>query len=126
MRRLVLSMVLSLPLLGACGEDEKKARRAVSVQAGSGLKVTGTEYSFSPANVVVTGGRRLTVTLANKGSLAHNLRLERDGREAGGTPTFQGGRSRSGTVALEPGRYRMVCTVGDHERLGMVGTLEIR
>jgi uncharacterized cupredoxin-like copper-binding protein len=43
----------------------------------------------------------------------------------GGTPTFQGGRTRTAWIKLQLGSYRMVCTVGDHEDLGMVGTLEV-
>jgi len=29
-------------------------------------------------------------------------------------------------VRLAPGRYRIVCTVGDHEQLGMSSELEVR
>ena len=64
--------------------------------------------------------------LENRGSLAHNLKVFDGETELGGTPTFPGGREESGTVELEPGEYRMVCTVGDHEELGMTGTLEVR
>jgi plastocyanin len=64
--------------------------------------------------------------LENQGTLAHNLKIFDGDEELGGTPTFPGGRTESGTVELPPGEYRMVCTVGDHERLGMVGTLEVR
>ena len=28
-------------------------------------------------------------------------------------------------MKLSPGKYRMVCTVADHEQLGMVGDLEV-
>jgi plastocyanin len=75
---------------------------------------------------VTGGGGRLKVTLENKGSLAHNLKIEKGGEDLGGTPTFQGGRTRSGTVELEPGDYEMVCTVGNHAELGMTGKLTAR
>jgi plastocyanin len=93
------------------------------------MRVVAKEYSFDPPAVVVTGGSGalpVSFTLDNRGTLAHNLRVLRDGRELGGTPTFQGGRTASGTVRLGPGRYRLVCTVGDHAQLGMNGTLEVR
>ena len=97
--------------------------------AGRAVRVVAKEYSFDPAAVVVTGAggtAPLTFTLDNRGTLAHNLRVVREGRELGGTPTFQGGRRASGTVRLAPGRYQLVCTVGDHAQLGMKGSLEVR
>ena len=91
------------------------------------MRVMGREYSFDPSTVVVTGGpAQINVALVNRGSLAHNLRLFQNDRDVGGTPTFQPGRTRSGWIKLQLGTYRMVCTVGDHEQLGMVGTLEVK
>lgn len=121
--------------VAACGDgygtgDGEPAGRAATVPAGKPVVVVGDEYSFDPARVTVEGGGRggpVEIVLRNEGALAHNLKLFAGDRDLGGTPTFQGGgRARSGTVELAPGRYRMVCTVGDHERLGMVGTLEVR
>jgi plastocyanin len=88
--------------------------------------VTAREYSFDPETIVVEGGGTLTIRLDNAGDLAHNLRLRRDGREVGGTPTFEGGRTESGSVQVEPGKYQMLCTVGDHADLGMTGELEVK
>ena len=70
--------------------------------------------------------RSLTIRLRNAGSIAHNLKLTRNDETIGGTPTFPGGETRSGRVSLRPGRYEMVCTVGDHAELGMVGDLEVK
>ena len=83
------------------------------------------EYSFAPANLAVAAGR-VRIILRNEGSVAHNLKVQKDGEELGGTPTFVGGESRSSSVELRPGRYEMVCTVGDHAQLGMQGTLIAR
>jgi plastocyanin len=126
--RPALVTALCACLLAGCGDDDDEGRsgRTVTIPAGKELRVVGRDYSFDPANVVVTGGRtRLRVTLVNEGALAHNLKLFQGDRELGGSPTFPGGESRSGTVELAPGSYRMVCTVGNHEELGMVGNLEV-
>ena len=96
MRRPALITALCGCLLCACGggDDEESAGPAVTVGAGKELRVVGNEYSFDPENVVVTGGGgRLKITLENKGSLAHNLKLEQSGEDLGGTPTFPGGRT---------------------------------
>lgn len=45
--------------------------------------------------------------------------------ELAATSTFGGGASDTLDV-VEPGRYAMVCTVGNHRELGMVGTITIR
>ena len=94
--------------------------------ANAKLRVVGNEYSFDPSTIVVDGSGTPTLTLRNEGALAHNLRLFRDGEEVGGTPTFPGGRSESARVELSRGGYEMICTVGDHEELGMIGTLRVR
>jgi plastocyanin len=125
MRRLAVPCALLLGL-GACGGDDgEDAARSVTVKPNSTLRVTAKEYSFDPERVVVSGAGRVTIRLENAGSLAHNLELEKDGELVGGTPTFPGGETRSGRVDLEPGRYEMLCTVGDHADLGMTGTLEV-
>ena len=88
--------------------------------------VTGREYGFAPNRVtVLSGGGPITLRFTNKGSLAHDLRVFHGGRDVGGTPAFQGG-SRTATLNLAPGDYRMVCTVGDHAQLGMTGLLRVR
>jgi plastocyanin len=117
----------SLLAFAACGGDgQDNAARSVSVKPNSTLRVIAQEYSFDPARVEVSGAGRLTIRLRNEGSLAHNLKLARNGERIGGTPTFPGGETRSGRVNLEHGRYEMVCTVGDHAELGMRGELEVK
>jgi plastocyanin len=134
-RRVAAAIALATLLAVGCGDDDEQGeQRAVTVPAGEAITVVGREYSFDPSRIVVTGASGaagLELRLDNRGSLAHNLKVERDGRERdgrelGGTPTFQGGEARAGRVRLEPGEYTMVCTVGDHEQLGMKGELVVR
>jgi plastocyanin len=114
-------------LAGSCGAERPAKTRSLTVEAGKGLRVVAREYSFDPAKVVVMGGGGpLKVTLDNRGSLAHDLRVVKDKHELGGTPAFSPGRAESGSVRLAPGRYEFICTVGDHAQLGMRGRLEIR
>ena len=128
MTRFRLTLALLALLLAGCGDDEEQVR-TVTTPANSTVRVVADEYSFDPETLVVEGAgsqAQLEIALRNDGALAHNLRLMRDGSEVGGTPTFQGGETRSGTVAVTPGSYEMVCTVGNHADLGMTGTLEVR
>jgi plastocyanin len=129
MRRLLATVALGAALAAGCGDDDEQPERSLTVRAGEQFEVVADEYSFDPSRVEVTGGgprARVNIVLDNRGSLAHNLKVFAGDRELGGTPTFPGGRTEGGTVELEPGEYRMVCTVGNHADLGMTGTLEVR
>jgi plastocyanin len=124
-----LAALLCAGLVVGCGGEGERASRALTVESGKTIRVVGKEYSLHPSRIVVTGAvgeTTLRIALDNEGTLAHNVRVFRGDRELGGTPTFQGGQSRSGTVRLPPGSYRMICTVGDHAALGMHGRLELR
>jgi plastocyanin len=126
MRRLAVPCAILAFLAGCGGDDDEERARSVTINPNATLRVTGDEYSFDPGRVTVRGAGPLTIRLRNDGELAHNLRIERDGEDIGGTPTFPGGQTQSGRVNLEHGRYEMVCTVGDHAELGMTGELEVR
>ena len=126
MRRLAIACASLLAFVACGGDDQDRDTRSVTVKPNSTLRVTAKEYSFDPGAVTVSGRGPLTIQLKNAGSLAHNLKLTRSGERLGGTPTFPGGETRSGRVNLEPGRYEMVCTVGDHAELGMRGDFEVK
>ena len=126
---LPISVLAAAALAGCGGGGDDEPGRTATVPATGAIEVVADEYSFDPETLVVEAGgseAELRISLRNAGALAHNLKLIRDGSEVGGTPTFQGGETRSGDVTLAPGTYEMVCTVGNHADLGMTGTLEVR
>jgi plastocyanin len=122
--RFALPLAAFVLLAASCGGDDQPGR-TVTAPADGAVRVIAKEYSFDPATIVMRGPGTLRVTLENEGSLAHNLKLMRDGEELGGTPSFPGGESRSARLRVEPGSYELVCTVGDHAELGMKGTLRV-
>jgi plastocyanin len=125
LRRFALTLALCSLLVAGCGGDDEPGR-TVTAPANAKLRVVADEYSFDPSTIQLRGAGRLDVTLQNKGSLAHNLKLFRGDEEVGGTSTLTPGRNESVRLNLEHGSYRMVCTVGDHEQLGMKGKVEVR
>ena len=125
MRRSALTLALCSLFVAGCGDDDDSGR-TVTTPANATLPVVADEYSFDPSAIEVSGAGRLTVTLRNEGALAHNLKLFRGDEEIGGTSTLLAGRSESVRLNLQHGSYRMVCTVGDHEQLGMTGTMVVR
>jgi plastocyanin len=125
---LAFSAAALAALAAGCGSDDDEPARTVTVGGGERLAVTAREYSYDPAAIVVTDGGQttLTVALRNDGSLAHDLRVERDGQDVGGTPIFAGGETRTAVIPLTPGEYTTFCSVGNHRQLGMEGKLEVR
>jgi plastocyanin len=126
MRRLAVPCALLLAAAGCGGDDDGTPTRTVTTDAGGTLRVTAREYSFDPNRVVVSDAGAVRIVLRNDGDLAHNVHLERDGEDVGGTPSFSAGGSKSVRLDLRPGAYRMLCTVGDHAELGMTGTLTVK
>jgi plastocyanin len=122
--RFALALAALALLVAGCG-GENEHTRTVTTPANGAVRVVGTEYKFDPATIVVRGAGTLRVTLVNEGSLAHDFTLMKDGREIGGTPPFPPDQSKSVRLRVAPGEYEYICTVGDHEKLGMKGKLKV-
>jgi uncharacterized cupredoxin-like copper-binding protein len=126
MRRLAVPCALLLAAAGCGGGDGGGPGRTVTTAAGGTVRISADEYRFGPDRVVVRGPGVLRIVLRNDGSVAHDIRLRRGGKDVGGTPSFAPGGSMAARVRLKPGTYELLCTVGDHAQLGMRGTLEVK
>jgi uncharacterized cupredoxin-like copper-binding protein len=100
---------------------------------GRTLRLRLDEYRILPQDVRVARGR-LRIVATNLGRLTHNVKIVREdrddteapSREVGGTRSTQPGESASVTFeALRPGRYRLACTIANHDDLGQYGTLVV-
>ena len=125
------AILLSCAIVGTagCSEDEDQPGGTVTVRPEKTVDIVADEYRFDPARIIVkSAGRnvRLRVALDNRGTLAHNIHVLDGDRELAGLRSFPPGEKRPLSVNLLPGEYDYVCTVADHEELGMVGRLEIR
>jgi plastocyanin len=112
--------LVALVVVPACGGGEVPVRAA----AGN-VAVTQVDYRFRPQVVEARAGR-LVVTVVNRARLPHTLRLARDGREVLRIPSVAPGARARAVRRLRPGEYRMLCAIGNHEELGMWGTLVVR
>lgn len=126
----MLAAMTTAVALGGCGggedEEEGSGGGSMTVSAGEAVEVTGGDYFFDPSTITVEGGGgEVELTLQNDGSLPHNLTVFEGEEEVGGTETFEAGGSETAAVELDPGTYQMICTVGNHEELGMTGEIEV-
>jgi uncharacterized cupredoxin-like copper-binding protein len=125
-----------MPLLGVlaalvatgCGDEIAYTRapdRRVDVRLD--------EYRVLPEHIQVTAGR-VTITARNTGRLTHNLVVVQFSRPLGDeeehqygqpTKTLFPGETGSTTVDLKPGKYRLICTIGNHDNLGQYAELKV-
>jgi plastocyanin len=117
---LTLLAALAAAAVGAgCGVPE------TVVVKGATLDVRLEEYRFVPSQLRARPGP-LEIRTLNVGTLAHNLELDRAGKRVVRLDTTKPGERASATVRLRPGTYRLVCTLGNHDDLGMHGKLVVR
>jgi len=125
-RRRTLTIVLAAlaPALAACGPQRATIR-------GDSLNLRLSEYRLQPQDVRIHAGR-VNIVARNDGVLTHNIKVEAAGQTdeqgdpivVGGTRTAQpGGTVRTTILNLPPGRYRLVCTIANHQDLGQYGSL---
>ena len=130
MRRTLTLLLAGAAALAGCGGDAGGDGPPAMVDAGKPLVVAADEYEFRPANFVLDAPSKQSVKvriqLENAGAQAHDLRVLRVGEDVGGTPIFGPGQTKSATVDLVAGEYQIICSVADHEQLGMKGKLTVK
>jgi plastocyanin len=119
---LALAAAVALPAAG-CGDDRAGGD---GVRARDGrVKVTLDDFSIAPQRIRARPGR-VTFAVANRGAVGHTLRVMRGDEEVAGVKTLLPGGSGTASGTFEKGRYDLVCILGNHEELGMYGTLTVR
>lgn len=90
------------------------------------LSVKGAEYYFVLSRPSVHAGA-VTIELNNRGEDPHNLnlRLEGDEGEPLQLPETASQQRSVDSFDLPPGKYRLWCSLPEHEALGMATTLAV-
>jgi plastocyanin len=87
------------------------------------VRVTGTEFSFSPAEVTIPAGRRVNLVFQNEGQQPHDLTVPDLGVYVAAAP---GAKSATGLRVDDPGRYTLFCSLPGHREAGMSGIFIVR
>ncbi|MBN1530816.1 MAG: cupredoxin domain-containing protein [Thermoleophilaceae bacterium] len=126
-KRIAILILLAGTLaLGACGGDDDESEPAAAASGGGEtVKVSATEFEFTPSSPSVEKAGTITFDVTNDGSVDHALEVEGPGDEVE-TDTIPAGRSAKLTVDLsKAGTYEMYCPIGNHRQMGMEGTIKV-
>jgi uncharacterized cupredoxin-like copper-binding protein len=141
MQKIVFTSLLAsaLAVLTACSG----AGNASDVQ---NVTLEAKELAFTPANLEVTAGEPVRLTLQNIGALEHDFSvmgfpIEGEAAEAGGSgheaghgegdepdlhvAALGGASATLDFTPTKPGTYEFWCTVPGHKEAGMTGTLVV-
>jgi plastocyanin len=112
--KLIVDPSAPAPGSGGAGGGGGAAAGAVNIEAG--------DIFFKPKEVSAAPGP-VTINVANKGLIQHNLVIQED-------PSFKKidlapGASGSGTFEAKPGTYTFYCDIAGHRPAGMEGKLTV-
>ena len=125
-----LLFVLSL-ILTSCGGGGGGASKSI--------KVTMTDFKFSPDKFTVPAGQEITLSATNNGAVTHDFIIMKLGADVGDNydaadegnvywkievPAGQN-TSVTLTAPADPGEYQVICGVPGHYVAGMVATLVV-
>lgn len=120
--RILAALLAPTIVLAACGGGSATPG---TVPAGTDLEVHAVPGPrFDKESYEVAAGESL-VAYVNEDSIHHTLVVVQDGTTVAGfeLSIYGKGEIDSGTVALEPGTYELLCTVPGHQ--GMKATLTV-
>ena len=95
---------------------------------GGAIKVEadpGGDLAFVQKSLTAKPGEN-KIEFTNESSLPHDVKIETDGNEIGGTDVVTGGNAEA-TVQLDAGQpYTFFCSVPGHRQAGMEGELTVK
>jgi uncharacterized cupredoxin-like copper-binding protein len=106
------------------GSASTTKQKAPSASGGGSVKLSATEFKFTPDNPSVDKGTA-KFSVSNDGQAPHALEVEGpDGEKE--TPVIQPGKSATLSVDLsKDGTYEFYCPVGNHKQMGMEGEVKV-
>jgi uncharacterized cupredoxin-like copper-binding protein len=112
---------------GGGGGESKSSSPAPSSGGGGGsnVKLSATEFKFSPSDPSVKKTGTVTFTVSNDGQVTHALEVEGKGVEQK-TGDIQSGKSATLKVDLSrDGTYEFYCPIDGHKQQGMEGKVKV-
>ncbi len=119
-------LFLGLLLVGCnpAEETESEVQEVVEEPIDT-IEVQETEFSLDPSEITLDRPGTYVFRAVNVGDTVHALEIEGEGIEEE-TEEIAPGESTELEVNLDPGTYKLYCPVGNHEELGMTGTVTVQ
>ncbi len=112
---------------GALASAVQSVSQKPAVEKNGSLQIdadpTG-QLKFTASSATATPGT-VTLKMANKSSVQHDIAIEGGGLNKIGPIVANGGVSTV-TASVKPGKYTFYCSVPGHRQAGMVGTLTVK
>jgi plastocyanin len=141
---LLVCVVAALGVAGCGGDDNGSSdtsaattettdttttgERTTGASGGGVIKVAadpGGDLAFVQKSLTAKAGKD-TIEFTNESSLPHDVKIEENGKEIGGTEVVTGGKAEA-TVSLDAGEpYIYFCSVPGHRQAGMEGKLTVK
>jgi plastocyanin len=115
-----LALAAITGVLYGCGGAGEPVR-----ERGDRFTVTLDDYLLRPQVLRVPQGRRLTVTVVNRGRLGHTFRIRGATKNILAFTTIRPGESKTREFSPAEGTYTMYCALANHEELGLHGKLTV-
>ena len=127
LRSLLAGLTVAAAALAGCGDDTPY----VPAKART-LRLRLDEFRILPSRITVPAGR-VEIVARDVGRLTHNVAIvqfdrplgEDEEKQYARTPTAHPGDVVRTSVTLKPGKYRIVCTIANHDNLGQYGELKV-
>ena len=115
---------LATILLTACGSDSSSAGPA---EPNKTIAIAETEYRFSGDPSGIVSGDVIRFDVSNVGGLIHEMQvLDPDGKVLDRTGEIPPGGSDEVVVEFaEPGDYRLICDIDDHQSRGQFAFITV-
>jgi hypothetical protein len=122
-----LAAVATLAVAGCAGDEP-----FVRARPDGTVRMILDEFRLRPERVY-SPRRRVRLVARNTGRLTHNIAIvsddsspDADEVQYARSRTAHPGETVVARATLGPGRYRLVCTLANHDNLGQYGTLVVR
>lgn len=111
---LVTGLLLGL-VIAACGGPASTTSGAV--------KLTLSEFKYSPSTIDLAAGAKMTLELRNAGTVEHDLIIDAARLKV----SLQPGKTATRDLGpLSAGTYEIYCSVAGHKESGMKGQLTVK
>ncbi|MBI2983140.1 MAG: cupredoxin domain-containing protein [Chloroflexi bacterium] len=87
------------------------------------IKLTLSEFKYSPSTIDLAAGEKTTLELRNSGTVEHDLIIDAAGLKV----SVQPGKTATRNLGpLSSGSYEIYCSVAGHKESGMKGHLTVK